>query len=228
MLDDDWELEYECPECGTTFLEGAERCPNCGTEFDWEEEPEYECPECGTKVQPDTKECPGCKAQFVPEGWEDLGHDEVTFEDDLPASDYEMLEAAVAETIVLPKRDEAAEAAEEGAPGEEPEAPPEEQADEEVATGEAAEGVEAMDLVERVPQRYPGGFTLVGLVFIVLSGVALILTIVALRWDTLARGMEYETIGSTQMTIVMAGLVGFIVCAAISVYDLFRGPKEAD
>jgi DNA-directed RNA polymerase subunit RPC12/RpoP len=228
MLDEDWELEYECPECGATFPEGAEKCPDCGTEFDWDEEPEYECPECGAKVQPDTKECPICKAQFVPEGWEDISRDEAVIEGDLPASDYEMLEAAVAETIVLPKQDEAEEAPEEGALGEEPEAPPSEEVAEEAPPEEVAEEADALEAAERAPQRYPGGFSLVGLVFIILSGGALIFTIVALRWDTLARGMEYESIGSTQMSIVMVGLVGFIVCAAISVYDLFRGPKEVD
>jgi hypothetical protein len=31
--------EYECPDCGSSFAEGTERCPGCGAEVEWEGAP---------------------------------------------------------------------------------------------------------------------------------------------------------------------------------------------
>jgi NADH:ubiquinone oxidoreductase subunit H len=78
----------------------------------------------------------------------------------------------------------------------------------------------------RVAQkRYLGGFTLVGLVFVILAGVALVLTIIALRWDGISSGSKYEAIGSIQSLVILLGLVVFVFCAVASVYDLLRGLK---
>ncbi len=250
--------EYTCPECGSAFMEGAESCPVCGTVFDWSEETDYVCPECGARVPHDSKSCPECGAQFVTEG---EGHDRGI---------ESMLEAAVAESIVTPKKDGAssggaeaatdAGAAPEGtgaaataaavgegagkvpeppAPEEAREAPP---APAKAATGRAREPVEEAKGAKRsaraaekaapptapARRRYPGGFSWVGLLFIILAGVALALTVVALRWDAISSGSRYETIGAMQSMVIVAGIAGFIVCAFVSMWDLLRGPRPQE
>ena len=247
--------EYTCPECGSAFVEGAESCPVCGTAFDWSEETDYVCPECGARVPHDSKSCPECDAQFVA----DVGPHDKGIES--------MLEAAVAETIVTPKRDAAPSEWEEAAPdapgapaapeeavtaavavegddGKVPDVPAPEEPDKapEIAkatTGQARERVREAKGTKRpvvgagepVPQgasakrRYPGGFSWVGLLFVILAGIALVLTVVALRWDAISSGSRYETIGSMQSMVIVAGIAGFIFCAFVSMWDLVRGPR---
>lgn len=31
------EVEFECPECGSSFTVGTEACPGCGAELDWDD-----------------------------------------------------------------------------------------------------------------------------------------------------------------------------------------------
>lgn len=255
---DEEPIEYTCPECGSAFVEGAESCPVCGTAFDWSEETDYVCPECGARVPHDSKSCPECDAQFVVDaGAHDKGIES-------------MLEAAVAETIVTPKRDAVPSEWEEAVPdasdvpaaseetvpaalaveGDEdkvPEVPaPEEprKAPEpaKATTDQARERVREAKGAKRpvegagepAPQgaspkrRYPGGFSWVGLLFVILAGVALVLTVVALRWDAISSGSRYETIGSMQSMVIVAGIAGFILCAFVSMWDLLRGPRPIE
>jgi len=287
-------LDLECPGCGAEYAEGTARCPSCGLEFDKVPELDYECPDCGATVPRDAPDCPSCGAQFIG----DESEEEATSPSKAPGGAIdEMLEAAVKETIVTPKKDEvAAPTAEqpppaavppeagtgapvaasdwvedalpeatagagEEVPGEGPaEAapaaePPAQVAVEERAEGaregkaeEAAEGpvagapegpVEAKprrpapapvakSKAPAAPRRYAGGFTLLGLLFVILAGVALVMTIVALRWDAISSGSKYEAIGSMQSLVIMLGMAAFVFCAVVSVYDLLRGPKGTD
>ena len=276
-------LDFECPGCGAEFAEGTASCPSCGLELDWEEEPDYECPDCGSTVPHEARDCPVCGAQFI------LGEAD---EEDISATKAqggaidEMLEAAVKETMVSPKRDEGPQPSTPPPSGDGPapeaeapdggtdalpaaqdwveQAPPEAIAEVgEVAPDEADAPAEAAQAdaeapakemgAERVaeapkgpvgakhprpapeavagsprvaPKRYLGGFTLVGLVFVILAGVALVLTIIALRWDAISTGSKYEAIGSMQSLIIMLGLAAFVLCAVASVYDLLRGAKR--
>jgi predicted RNA-binding Zn-ribbon protein involved in translation (DUF1610 family) len=284
-------LDFECPGCGAEFAEGTASCPSCGLELDWEEEPDYECPDCGSTVPHEARDCPVCGAQFI------LGEAD---EEDISATKAqggaidEMLEAAVKETMVSPKRDEGpqpstpppysdepapeAEAPDEGADalpaaqdwveGTPPEAiaeagegaPDEAEAPAEAAQADAEAPAKEMGVEKReemgaervaeapkgpvgakrpkpapetvagsprvAPKRYLGGFTLVGLVFVILAGVALVLTIIALRWDAISTGSKYEAIGSMQSLIILLGLAAFVFCAVASVYDLLRGAKR--
>lgn len=240
--------EYTCPECGSAFPEGSEKCPECGLVFDWSEETDYICPDCGATVHGEAGECPECGAQFIHEHVEERGYGE-------PRTIDAMLDAAVAETLVSPSRDELDTAAEEsaeapvsGTEGEplEDQAPEEGEPEESAAEGpeaaaaegdyEEIEGPEGAGEAGEGPppptkrpkagaRRYAGGFTMVGIVFVVLSGVALVLTIVALRWDAISSGSKYETIGTMQSTVIMAGIAGFVVCALVSVWDLLRGTR---
>jgi len=283
-------LDFECPGCGAEFAEGTASCPSCGLELDWEEEPDYECPDCGSTVPHEARDCPVCGAQFI---LGEADEEEISATKAQGGAIDEMLEAAVKETMVSPKRDEGPQpstpppsgdgpAPEAEAPGEGTdalpaakdwveEAPPEAIAeagegapDEAEAPAEAAPadaeapakemGVEkgeemgeetaaeapkgpvgvkrpkpAPEAVARsprvAPKRYLGGFTLVGLVFVILAGVALVLTIIALRWDAISSGSKYEAIGSMQSLVILLGLVAFVFCAVASVYDLLRGAK---
>ena len=251
---DDEPVEYTCPECGSAFAEGAESCPVCGTAFDWAEETDYVCPECGARVPLDSKSCPECGAQFVADvGGPDKGIDA-------------MLEAAVAETIVTPKREEPPSEWEEAAPGApakiegpqsieapkseadgtapEPTVAAEERAP--PAQDKAAEAAAPAHVEEEGPaqgargpeatfrpgahasRRYAGGFSWVGLLFVILAGIALALTVVALRWDAISSGSRYETIGAMQSMVIVVGIAAFVICAFVSMWDLLRGPRPAE
>jgi hypothetical protein len=272
-------LDLECPNCGAEYAEGTARCPSCGLDFDGLPELDYECPDCGATVPRDAPECPSCGAQFIADEADDVG----TASSKAPGGAIdEMLEAAVKETIVTPKKDEVAapaagrppsaamppgegtgarvaasdwveeappeatteageEAPVEGSAGAAPEAEPPA-----LETGEAARGMAAgvpegpVEAKPRRParvtvakapaatRRYAGGFTLVGLAFVILAGIALVLTIIALRWDAISSGSKYEAIGSMQSLIILLGLAAFVFCAVVSVYDLLRGPKGGD
>ncbi len=279
-MTDEEPSEYTCPECGSAFTEGAERCPVCDTVFDWAEETDYVCPECGARVPHDSKSCPECGAVFVAEGEvHDKGIDA-------------MLEAAVAETIVTPKREVPPSEWEEQSPegiaapeGAESVAPPEAGGAEVTPEPSAAvqglaapaeAGTKAHDeralpaksakpatpakpakpakpatpatsatpakpaapvpegaspgakAKVRTARRFPGGFTWVGLVFIILAGIALAMTVIALRWDTISSGSKYETIGAMQSMVIATGIAAFVVCAFVSMWDLLRGPRPAD
>jgi DNA-directed RNA polymerase subunit RPC12/RpoP len=224
-------LDYVCPECGDTFEEGAEACASCGIEFDWDEEMEYLCPECGTVVDPDQARCPGCGAKF---SMHTDGEITIEYEPEKPpASDEALLEAAIDEAIVRPNGvtdlsdDAADEALEMGAtdiPPPEPE--PEEDfepgpEDDLPAPAKAAKRAEA----EPYPRLYPGGFTLLGLVFLVLALLALGFTILVARYDTWIQGAAEESMGNDQLTMFYAGLVAFTVFVVVAVIDLLRTPK---
>lgn len=228
-------LEYVCPECGVTFDEGAEKCASCGIEFDWSEVMEYLCPECGTVVDPDQARCPGCGAKFSMQG-----DGEITIEfqpEDPPASEEDMLDAAIDEALIRPNGTIArSEEMEEDVadwgldtmvgPGPGPGPGPEPQ---EAAGAEASppEGPPAgADAVGQYPRLYPGGFTLLGLVFAILALLALLFSIVVARYDTWIQGAAEESMGDDQLMFFYAGLLAFTVCITIAVADLLRTPRS--
>jgi predicted RNA-binding Zn-ribbon protein involved in translation (DUF1610 family) len=225
-------LDYVCPECGDTFDEGAEECANCGIEFDWEEEMEYLCPECGTVVDPDQARCPGCDAKFSKH---DDGEMTIEYEPEKPpATDEALLEAAIDEAIVRPNgvAGPPDDADDEGLDLDEADSPPPPPMPEEddVGTGPeedlpAPARAEARAEASSYPRLYPGGFTLLGLVFLVLALLALGFTILVARYDTWVQGAAEESMGDDQLTMFYAGLVAFTVFVIIAVIDLLRTPK---
>jgi predicted RNA-binding Zn-ribbon protein involved in translation (DUF1610 family) len=220
-------LEYVCPECGETFDEGAEDCASCGMEFDWSEEMEYLCPECGTVVDPDQAQCPGCSAMFSMDG---DGEITIEYEPEGPrASDQDLLEAAIDESIIRPNGTMIlTEEAEKEVVNLGTVAPmakviaPEQTEPQPVAH---SEGVPAADADEAYPRLYPGGFTLVGLVFAILAILALAFTIVVARYDTWVQGAAEESMGDNQMMLFYASLSAFAISILIAVVDLLRTPK---
>jgi hypothetical protein len=45
-------LEYECPECGSGFTEGVDRCPGCGVGIEWDEDdPEEAIPDLDERLE---------------------------------------------------------------------------------------------------------------------------------------------------------------------------------
>ena len=219
-------LEYVCPECGETFDEGAEDCASCGMEFDWSEEMEYLCPECGTVVDPDQARCPGCGAMFSMHS-----DGEITIEYELegpPASDQDLLEAAIDESIIKPNgtivmSEETEEVVNLGTVEPMAKVIAPEQTEPQPAA--QSEEVPAADAVEAYPRIYPGGFTLVGLVFAILALLALAFTIVVGRYDTWVQGAAEESMGDNQMMLFYAGLSAFAISILIAVVDLLRTPK---
>ena len=76
------------------------------------------------------------------------------------------------------------------------------------------------------PRLYAGIFSIVGLTFIILTVLAFIATIIALRWDTWINGAAEETIGDYQILYVYLGTVGIVVCAVVSFVDILRHRKD--
>ncbi len=225
-------LEYVCPECGETFDEGAEECASCGIEFDWSEEMEYLCPECGTVVDPDQARCPGCAAKF---SMEDGGQITIEYEPEAPpASEEDMLDAAIDEALVRPNgtivRSEEMEEDVAGrglgiTAGPEPEPEPEPEEAAQAGSAPPEEVPAGADAVGPYPRLYPGGFTLMGLVFAILALLALAFSIVMARYDTWIQGAAEESMGDDQLMFFYAGLVAFTLCTIIAVADLLRTPK---
>lgn len=225
-------LEYVCPECGNTFEEGADSCDACGIEFDWSEEMEYLCPECGTVVDPDQARCPGCGAKF---SIHDDGEMTIEFEPDAPPTSVEdLLTAAIDESIVKPNGTVMrSEQMEELVPDRgkttvkarvervEPPRPAPVETDADTGDGDAPQVAE-----RTYPRLYPGGFTLVGLVFTMLALLALVLTIVVARYDTWVQGAAEESMGENQLMMFIAGLATFVVFIAVAVADLLRTPRS--
>ncbi len=225
-------LEYVCPECGETFEEGSEECSNCGMKFDWSEELEYLCPECGTVVDPDQDRCPGCSAKFSKE---ENGDVIIEYEpDETPPTVEEMLEAAISEVTIHPVEKisfgttsylHSAEVPEKG--------PTKKKAASSRGEDRAGSPRTADDAVDEGlalnegPKRYPGGFTAIGILFIVIAIVALVFTIVMARYDTWVQGAAEESMGDNQKMLFYAGLVVFAGCILAAVADLLRTPKGA-
>jgi DNA-directed RNA polymerase subunit RPC12/RpoP len=222
-------LEYVCPECGETFDEGAEDCASCGLEFDWSEEMEYLCPECGTMVDPDQARCPGCGAQF---SMHDDGDITIEYEPEAPrATDQDLLEAAIDESIIRPNgtiirsEDMEEDVRDRGM------ADPSEVASEpDTMEMEASDVTEDepeidVDLTVAYPRLYPGGFTLMGMVFTVLALLAFGFSIVVARYDTWIQGAAEESMGDNQMMLFVASLSTFAIFMIIAAIDLLRSPK---
>jgi predicted RNA-binding Zn-ribbon protein involved in translation (DUF1610 family) len=224
-------LEYVCPECGSTFVEAAEHCTSCGLEFDWTEEMEYLCPECGTVVDPDQARCPGCGATFSMHG---DGEITIEYEPEKPrATDQDLLEAAIDESIVRPNgtvvlTDLMEDSDQDpGIPGtearEEPEGPPDVSQPGSIAESKDVPAIERA--TRAYPRLYPGGFTLVGFVFAVMALMALAFTIVVARYDTWVRGAVEESMGDKQLMLFYLGLSVFAIFIIIAVADLLRTPR---
>jgi DNA-directed RNA polymerase subunit RPC12/RpoP len=222
-------LEYVCPECGETFDEGAEACQSCGIEFDWSEEMEYLCPECGTVVDPDQARCPGCGAKF---SMQVEGELTIEYEpEEPPATDEDLLKAAIDEAIVRPngtlelpeeEHEPADTADEEAALVEDDEVPAEPPTIPAPSRRTTATSEEA---TSTYPRLYPGGFTIVGLVFAILALLALAFTILVARYDTWIQGAAEESMGDNQLMFFYAGLVAFTVFIIVAVADLLRNPR---
>jgi hypothetical protein len=57
------DLDFDCPQCGTSLTAGTMKCPNCKLELDWETG--FECPQCGAVIEEDSAECPMCGLVFM-------------------------------------------------------------------------------------------------------------------------------------------------------------------
>jgi RNA polymerase subunit RPABC4/transcription elongation factor Spt4 len=232
------DLEYVCPECGDTFEEGAEECASCGLEFDWSEEMEYLCPECGTIVDPDQSRCPGCSAKFSTDE-----HGDVIIEyepEEAPPSVEELLDTAIDEVMVRPN---GSIEIPESAPVEEPPVePPRNLAPKKptktvqiVKKPPHASGLEGRPIASKksarepstpsTPRLYPGGFTRMGMVFVVLAFLSIVFTVVMARYDTWIQGAAEESMGDNQRMLFIGGLITFSISIIVAIYDLLRTPR---
>jgi predicted nucleic acid-binding Zn-ribbon protein len=200
------EAGYECPECGTTFPEGVSNCPGCGIEFNWDEDPQESVEEAIDRLVSETEK-PPAEAPVEEEA-------PVEADEGVPEEPPELSEEAIPEeTEEVPGGvPEAIEEAEEGVPWEPPEAVPE-------AIPEG--GVE----VPPGPRLYGGVLSWYGLAFAVLAFVALLATVIAIRWDTWIGGGAEESIGDRQVMFIYLGAAATIVCALITVVDTLRSGR---
>ena len=76
------------------------------------------------------------------------------------------------------------------------------------------------------PRLYMGIFGVLGLIFGILTVLAVIGTILVLRWDTWIKGAAEENIGDYQMSYVYLGTVGIVVGAVGSLFNVYRNRKN--
>ena len=76
------------------------------------------------------------------------------------------------------------------------------------------------------PKLY-GGLSIIGLVFAILTVVAIIGTVVLLNYDTWIDGADENNIGDTQIMYVYGAVAGIVVCALIVVFDFMKNRKAA-
>jgi len=76
------------------------------------------------------------------------------------------------------------------------------------------------------PKLYVG-LSIIGLVFALLTVVAIIGTVVLLNYDTWIDGADENNIGDTQIMYVYAAVAGIVVCALIVVFDFMKNRKAA-
>jgi hypothetical protein len=143
-----------------------------------------------------------------------------------PASDQDLLEAAIDEAIVRPNGTRVLTEEDEVVDLGRMETPPPETEPETPGTVPAPRVMEdaAAPTARTYPRLYPGGFTLVGLVFAILALLALAFTILMARYDTWVQGAAEESMGDNQLMLFYAGLLAFAVCILIAVVDLLRTP----
>ncbi len=75
-------------------------------------------------------------------------------------------------------------------------------------------------------KRY-GGLSIIGLVFALLTVVAIIGTVVLLNYDVWIQGADEENIGPTQQNAIYLAVAGVVVCALIVVFDFVKNRKAA-
>ena len=75
-------------------------------------------------------------------------------------------------------------------------------------------------------KRYVG-LSIIGLVFALLTVVAIIGTVVLLNYDTWIDGADENNIGDTQIMYIYGAVAGIVVCALIVVFDFVRNRKAA-
>ena len=76
------------------------------------------------------------------------------------------------------------------------------------------------------PKLYVG-LSIIGLVFALLTVVAIIGTVVLLNYDTWIDGADENNIGDTQIMYIYGAVAGIVVCALIVVFDFMKNRKAA-
>lgn len=67
-----------------------------------------------------------------------------------------------------------------------------------------------------------------GLIFMLLTVIGFVGTLLLIRWDTWVRGAEEDVIGDTQRMLIYAGAVATTVFAILAILDIVRGqPKPS-
>ena len=212
-MDENVEEEYQCPDCGAFFKEGAPECPGCGTGLDWDEpdeDPDSDIDEIIKEAEQGSKS----SDESVATGPWDTEDPPIEETDDKIESDGV-----------------AADGPEEGTPDgseeelEEIEEEPEE-AEEELEE-EPEEPAEPAVPVVKGPKLYAGKFSILGLVFLSLSIMAIVSLMLLYNWDTWINGADAESIGDNQKLMINLAIVGTVVCLSLSAFDVLRSGKAA-
>ena len=186
-----------------------------------DDDEKFECPECGSLFNAGTKNCPGCGMEFE---WDEEETEEALdelieqVEEEAEARDPDadlpktpMLEPEVEPPYAAPEPEYAPEPAPELEPVPEP------------AYEEPEPSAPAMD----APPKKGKALSTLGMVFALLTVVAIIGTVVLLNYDTWIDGADENNIGDTQIMYVYGAVAGIVVCALIVVFDFMKNRKAA-
>jgi len=69
-------------------------------------------------------------------------------------------------------------------------------------------------------------FTRLGLVLMMLTGLAFLATILLMRWDTWVQGAAEDSIGDDQRVLIYAGAVATAAFAILAILEIFRGQTK--
>jgi len=157
----------------------------------------YECSKCGAPITTKMSNCPSCGIELE---WDEA--EEIL--DELEASTDKLLKSV-----------------------EEHEAGPEPQEEVEIPEEDLATAPEEPPPTPAKGPKLYGGLSIIGLVFAILTVVAIIGTVVLLNYDTWIDGADENNIGDTQIMYVYGAVAGIVVCALIVVFDFVRNRKAA-
>lgn len=76
--------------------------------------------------------------------------------------------------------------------------------------------------IPEMPKFSVGPFSLLGVVFLVLTILALVGTVVLFRYDTLISGADEETIGDTQWMYIYLAMGGTVLFAVLTIAEVLR------
>lgn len=222
-MDEHDEEDYQCPDCGAFFKEGARECPGCGTGLDWDEpddQPETDI----DKIIKEVTEGLESSEEAAPAGPGDV--EDAPSEDAADGKEPDGVATDGPEEGTPEDDEEEPEQSEEELE-EEPEEPLDESEEPEEEPEEPGEPTEPAVPVVKGTKLYAGKFSILGLVFLSFAILAIMSLVILYNWDTWINGADVESIGDNQKMMINLAIVGTVVCLIISAFDVLRSGRAA-